>query len=653
MLTPLTYRPEVDGLRAVAVTAVILYHGHILPLPGGFAGVDVFFVLSGFLITAILLRELQQGQFSILRFYERRIRRILPALIVVLAATTAVAVAVMIPSQLLAYGQSLAGNVLFVSNFVFGAKSGYFSPALEEAPLLHTWSLSVEEQFYLAFPPLLALLYHRLPRLTGLVLALLALASLGLAEWGWRNEPDINFFFTFSRAWELLAGTGAALLLHHRRISPRASLAALGMGMILYALLFHSDATPYPSLATLVPVGGTALILLFGTADRGVGRVLARRPFVAVGFVSYSAYLWHQPLFAFARITQTDAPSTPLMAGLTLLTFALAALTWRFVEQPFRRPTQRWLPRTRPLFVAAAGDMAALATLSALLIWTQGNDALWRARHPDQAATLDLILQAGQNNGPPAATSDCRFNLTRLDAKSLTQIDTCAASYGPAVVVLGDSHAIDVYSALSHLSHAPFLMGLTGGGCRPADAAPTCAYDSFATLVAAKPDLFSHILFVQSGDYLLLGTDGRAGSRQLFTRIAAADPVPPFAADPAAVAALLTYLDRLAAHVPTTLLAPRVEPHIPPARVLRAGCSATYALRPGQAQVYQTLDRTLATASAGTRVAYIGLDAQPFDMASDFMTCDTLYWSDGDHWSASGEARFGARLLPVLPPPFQ
>jgi hypothetical protein len=247
---------------------------------------------------------------------------------------------------------------------------------------------------------------------------------------------------------------------------------------------------------------------------------------------------------------------------------------------------------------------------------------------------------------------DCRFNLTRLDAGALTRIDTCTARLGPAVVVLGDSHAIDVYAALSRLSQAPFLMGLTGGGCRPVDAAPTCAYDRFAALVAAKPGLFSHILFVQSGDYLLRGLDGRAGSRQLFTRIAASDPVPPFAADPAAIATLLTYLDRLAAHVPTALLAPRIEPHVAPARVLRAGCTAAYTLRPGQIQVFQALDRTLAKASAKTRVTYIGLGAQPFDMASDFMTCDTLYWSDGDHWSTSGEARFGARLLPALPSGF-
>lgn len=394
-MTKLSYRPEIDGLRAIAVTAVILYHGKTLPLTGGFAGVDVFFVLSGYLITAILLAELQQSHFSVLRFYERRVRRILPALIVVLAATSVAAYAMMIPQQLDAYGQSLAAVVLFVSNFVFGAKSGYFSPSLEEAPLLHTWSLSVEEQFYLFFPLLLALCFRHAPRHIGLIFGVLAAASLGLAEWGWRHEPDINFFFTFSRAWELLVGAGTALALNRRPIAPQAALATFGLGLILYALVFHSDATPYPSLATLVPVLGTALVILYASPVTGVGLVLAARPMVVVGLLSYSAYLWHQPLFAFARLTSLDAPTPMLMAGLTVATYLLAAATWALVEQPFRRRTARLLPKARGLFTAAGAAMVVLLAVSGAALWTKGNDHLWRASHPDQAATLDLILAAG------------------------------------------------------------------------------------------------------------------------------------------------------------------------------------------------------------------------------------------------------------------
>ncbi len=652
-LTSLSYRPEIDGLRAVAVTSVILYHGKTLPLPGGFAGVDVFFVLSGYLITAILLGELQNGAFSILRFYERRVRRILPALVVVLAATSLAAVALLIPSQLYAYGQSLAAVVLFASNFVFGAKSGYFSPALEEAPLLHTWSLSVEEQFYLGFPLLLALLYRRCPRHIGLVLGLLTLASLGLAEWGWRHEPDVNFFFTFSRGWELLSGTIAALILNRRPVPSQSLAAALGLCMILYSLIFHSDLTPYPSLATLVPVVGTVLLILFANAASGVGRWLAMRPMVAVGLVSYSAYLWHQPLFALARASNTDAPSTALMAALTLATYGLAALTWAWVEQPFRRRNGRLLPHTRGLFGAAGLAIAGLLALSGAILMTEGNDRLWRRLHPDQAATLDLILTAGKDTGLPKDRTGCHFNLTRIDTAARDRIATCADLHGPAAVVLGDSHAIDIYRALDDLSPAPFLLAVTSGGCRPADAAPTCAYDDFATFVAEKPALFAQILFIQSGAYLLRGEDGRAGSRQLFVRRGAAEAVPDLPPDRPAIALALTYLDRLAAHVPTAWLAPRIEPHVAPNRVLRGGCSAAFALRPGQAKAFQNLDQTLQTEAANTRVTYIPLLAQPFDMAADFMTCATLYWSDGDHWSRSGEARFGARLLPTLPPAFR
>ena len=652
-MTSLTYRPEIDGLRAVAVTAVIIYHGKVLPLTGGFAGVDVFFVLSGYLITAILLSEAQAGGISILRFYERRVRRILPALVVVLTATTLAAFALMIPSQLYAYGQSLLANILFISNFLFGAKSGYFSPALEEAPLLHTWSLSVEEQFYLAFPLLLALLYRHAPRHLGLILGSLTVASLALAEWGWRHEPDINFFFTFSRVWELLAGAICAHILHRRTLAPRPALAALGLAFILFAITFHSDATPYPSLATVVPVLGTALLILFASGRSGVGRALAIKPMVAVGLISYSAYLWHQPLFAFARLTSTDAPSSGLMITLTLTSYLLAAATWALVEQPFRRRPNRLLPRMRGLFLTSAAAMALLAILSAASLLTQGNDRRWRQTHPDQARTLDLILTANQGSGPPAASTDCHFNLSILDQAALQRIAACAARLGPAVVVLGDSHAIDLYQALARHSRAPFLLGLTSGGCRPADAAPTCPYDGFAALAADRPELFSHILFVQSGAHLLLGPDGRAGSRQLFTRIAASQPVGPLEPNQPAIARLTSYLDSLAQHVPTTMLSPRIEPHVSPNRVLRGGCAATFTLRPGQAQAFQNLDATLKAATADHTFTYLPLAAQPFDMADDFMTCDTLYWSDGDHWSPSGEARFGTRLLPSLPAAFR
>jgi peptidoglycan/LPS O-acetylase OafA/YrhL len=647
------YRAEIDGLRAVAVTAVVLYHGGILPLPGGFAGVDVFFVISGYLIAGLLIEDIAAGRHSLLRFYERRVRRILPALTAMLTVVSLVAALTADPPQLLAYAQSLLASLLMVPNLYFGANSGYFSPALEDAPLLHLWSLGVEEQFYLAFPALLSLICRRAPRRLFAVLAGLALASLALAMLGWRLNPDANYFFPLSRAWELLAGALAADLSRRQVLRPQPALAALGLAMILAAFVLHSDASPYPGLPALLPVTGAALVLVFARAGSGVGRLLASRPFVAIGLISYSTYLWHQPLFAGARLLLANPPGPLTMAGFGLLAYILGAASWAWVEQPFRRRTARWLPDRGRLFAGVAVASLGLALLAGAGLATQGNARAWRAAHPDQAATLDLITAAGEGDGPPAALGPCRFNVTKLDDAARQRIAACAASAGPAVVVLGDSHAIDVWNALAAISPAPFLLGLADGGCRPADADPHCAYPAFAALVRARPQDFAALLYVQAGAYLLDGPDGHPASRQVFRRLGAAQPMPALSPDAATIARTLAYLAPLARAVPVTMLAPRIEPHVPASLVLQHGCNFAYALRPGQEQAFRRLDKALQDALAGTAIAYLPLAAQPLDMAQDFMTCSTLYWSDGDHWSRSGEARFGARLLPLLPAAFR
>lgn len=653
MSKDLRYRPEVDGLRALAVLPVILFHGDIAPLPGGFAGVDVFFVISGFLITGILMQDLALGRHSLARFYERRVRRIVPALIVVLAATSALAWLLSDPVQLQAYSQSLLSVVLMVSNLFFGAKSGYFAPALADAPLLHTWSLTVEEQFYLAFPPLLVLLWRLSPPRRLAVLVGLCLASLALAEWGLRAGQDMAYFFPLTRAWELGLGAIAAHVSLYHRPRPRPWLAALGLGMILASYVLHSKDSAYPGLPALLPTLGAALVLLHAQAGHGVGLVLAARPVVGIGLVSYSAYLWHQPLFALARSSRTDPPGWAMMAGLGLLTLVLAWATWALVEQPFRRAQNRWLPRRGPLLGAALAASLCLAGVAGLGWASQGNLSAWSARNPDQAAMLALITQAGQADGPPADAQGCRFNLGRIDQTAQSRIADCAARFGPAAVVLGDSHGIDLFNALAASSPAPFLLGVTAGGCRPSQPGPACAFDDFAALVAAQPQLFSHILFTQAGATLFLDQGGRPTDRQLFRKLPAHAAVPPLPPDQPGLDRLAAYLRGLAAHVPVTVLSPWIEPHVPPNLVLRAGCKARYALRPGQAEAFQALDAALARTLQDSGIALVPLAAQGFDMGQDFLTCDTLYWSDGDHWSPSGEARFGARLLPLLPPAFR
>ncbi|NKN32749.1 acyltransferase family protein [Marichromatium bheemlicum] len=358
------YRPEIDGLRAVAVIAVMLFHAGFPGFSGGFVGVDVFFVISGYLITGIILNDLANERFSLARFYERRARRILPALFVVLTVTLAYAWWWLPPDALAELGRGLVSTTTFWSNVLFWLDSGYFDTAAELKPLLHTWSLAVEEQYYLLFPLLMLVVYRAGTRLW-LVLGVLLALSLGWAQWAAYRAPAAAFFLLPSRVWELAIGALTALLLHRvpdwpgrTRLAPLAGL--LGLGLIVFAVHVYDATTPFPSLYALAPTLGTALIILAGRDSSLACRLLASRPLVTIGLVSYSTYLWHQPIFALFRHTAPTPPSLPVMAGLCVLAIALGGLSWRYVEQPFR--SARHTPGRPALLLAVAVGSTLLST---------------------------------------------------------------------------------------------------------------------------------------------------------------------------------------------------------------------------------------------------------------------------------------------------
>jgi peptidoglycan/LPS O-acetylase OafA/YrhL len=343
-MSSISYRPEIDGLRSIAVLPVILFHAGFEVFSGGFVGVDVFFVISGYLITAIILKEQEEGRFSLLGFYDRRARRILPALFFVVLCSIPFAWGLMTPPELENFGKSLVAIAVFASNILFWRESGYFSTAAEEKPMLHTWSLAVEEQYYMLFPLFVMAFWGMGRKKLALVTAGLAVASLILAEAGWRYFPRANFYLAPTRVWELLAGSLAAFALFGRAPKPNEALAGLGLLLIIGSILVFDHHTPFPSLWALAPVGGSVLIVLYATPETLVGRLLSTRVLVGIGLISYSAYLWHQPLFAFARLGQVATPL--VMLGLAILSLALAAFSWRFIEQPFRKRGTGFLSST-------------------------------------------------------------------------------------------------------------------------------------------------------------------------------------------------------------------------------------------------------------------------------------------------------------------
>lgn len=451
------YRHEVDGLRAVAVLSVMLFHAGFAPFSGGFVGVDIFFVISGFLITGIIVDDLRAGRFSFRAFYLRRARRILPALFVVLAACLPFALMWMPPAALQDFGISLVSAVLAWSNLHFAGQVGYFAPDADLQPLLHMWSLSVEEQFYLGFPLIVWLVHRWRPGAVWLAVAGLALASLAYAEWALARDAGRAFFLLPPRVWELATGALAALAMRRWAI-PASDLGGMaGLFLIAGSVMVLDRGSPFPGVAALAPVIGTALVLVFARAGTWSGRLLSWRPMVAVGLMSYSAYLWHQPLLAFARLRSLDPPGPLVMGALLGLTLILAAITWHLVEEPFRR--RRLAPSGRSVVALAGTAAVALAAVGLTLRQGQG----WEGRFPP---AVQAVIAADRDKG----ADDCYFYEDRFpDAHPVTHCRHPDSRGNVRVLLLGDSHGAALSQELGAALRAADIgyYDMAYSGCVP------------------------------------------------------------------------------------------------------------------------------------------------------------------------------------------
>lgn len=455
------YRSEIDGLRAVAVVPVVLFHAGLPLFDGGYLGVDVFFVISGYLITTIILDDIAAKRFSILTFYEKRCRRILPAFVVMVLGSLVPAWLWMMPDEMRNFGQSVFASSIFSSNILFWTEAGYFSTGSEMKPLLHTWSLSVEEQFYLFFPLMLLALSHLRWRWTLLTIVLIAVFSLGLSELGWRRWPLANFYLLPFRAWEL--GMGALSAIFLRLYGERSNTLLSGVGFLVLAASFalFDDTTPMPSVYGLAPVLGTVLILVFASPDTWAGRLLSLKPIVLIGLISYSTYLWHQPLLAFTRIRSIPSATDFALLLAVAASFGLGYVSWRFVEQPFRKGGHLFsLPRTGIL----SGSIAVLVGLGVVGLWGSLGGG-FPGRLPDRAVTLASYVN---DRSPLEGEDRCTFFSTRrLTEQPVRGCDMFLEDGRADVVFIGDSHsgaiAYDAQIALREIGISSY--GITYSGC--------------------------------------------------------------------------------------------------------------------------------------------------------------------------------------------
>lgn len=456
------YRPELDGLRAIAVSAVVLYHAAPGVALNGYVGVDVFFVISGFIITTLIRGEIERGRFSLVGFYARRVKRILPALLVVILATSAFAFRVLLPSDYAAFGTSVMAAVLFVGNFYFATRTGYFQESAAELPLLHTWSLGIEEQFYLVWPLLALLALRRLtiPQVTALLAVVLAASFASAVRYAARS-PDIGFFLTQCRAWELAAGCMLALNSDRLRPTPaiRGLLGAAGLLGIGAAILLPLPAALGRELPVVVAVAATCAAIASNLNGRSLaGRMLATAVPVWLGKISYSLYLWHWPVFVIARYAKAGPLSASEVAGLALLSLVLAALSWRFVEQPIRRlSTPDWSAQWRAIRRGALAS-ALLLALGGALAKTHGLPQ----RLPAHVAQIDTYVAE-----MPAHRQHC------FATPEMARHPACAfgAEFAGArqIVLIGDSHANHFAPTLVELAARLGFGGrqMTAASCIP------------------------------------------------------------------------------------------------------------------------------------------------------------------------------------------
>jgi len=435
------YRSDIDGLRAIAVLSVVLYHFGIGGLQGGFVGVDVFFVISGYLITGIIQSELARGEFTLARFYERRARRIFPALFVMLLVTMLAGLFVLLPSELAQMGKAATATVLFVSNILFFRQGSYFDEGSNFNALLHTWSLGVEEQFYVGLPLLLMLVHRYRPQWLLRVIAACALLSFAACVLVQPILAKAVFFLSPFRAWELLLGSLVALgaAPQVRNGTLRAVLSVAALAALLGAIAFMRSGVDFPGWKAAIPVLSTAVLLHLGAGGRTwVGGVLSWRPLVFVGLISYSLYLWHWPLLVFVKYRQGMTPlGMEQVLVLSVVALLLAVASYRWVEQPFRR----W--RGKGVQAGARPRVFAVSGLSAMLLVAMGAALAATQGLPGRVPPAVLALDRGRSPEIPYKECDgkpisvelaaCRIGAEGIDASVLVWGDSWAIALAPAL----------------------------------------------------------------------------------------------------------------------------------------------------------------------------------------------------------------------------
>ena len=624
------YRPEIDGLRALTIIPVIFFHAGFEIFNGGYIGVDIFFVISGYLITTILINDIENKQLKIANFYERRARRILPALFFMMSVSIPIAWLLMIPNQMKDFSQSLIAVSFFVSNILFWRKTGYFSTSSEEKPLLHTWSLAVEEQYYLVFPIFLILVWKFGRNKVFWIIFLLASISLLLSEWGWRNQRSANFYLAPTRVWEIFAGSLCAFLIKKNKVKSNNFLSLIGLFLIFLSIFFYDEKTPFPSIYALIPVVGAVILILYSNRDTYVSKFLSSKLLVFIGMLSYSAYLWHQPIFAFFRIYLNKKLELPVMLFLIFITFFVAFLSWKFIEKPFRDKNK--INKKTFIFISLI-TFLSLIVIGSLGSFTNGfQQQMINYKYSDNKEIYKSVFEStNYNMYNKMYLDDCNFWIKNTKYINKKKFENCYKKYGQATILLGDSHAMNLYNVAGKSRRFNFLIGVSQGACRAHNNHKFCHYDEFEIFLNKNVSKIKKIIYHQSGSYFIKDIEGRVDSQQAFE-----GKFGSFQKNN--IFKTLKYLEDISKNYNIEILwvGPFLEYRYDPLEVL--GQSKSFSVNPESIKIFKNLNLELSTMLANLKlIKYFPYSEIFYEPINSFEN-NCFIFLNHDHYSTCGES---------------
>ena len=639
-MTSLKYRPEIDGLRAIAVLSVIFYHGNVNLFSGGFSGVDIFFVISGYLITSIIIKQIRAEQFSLLEFYEKRIRRIIPALYFVVFTSIILSVFILNPNDLRDFFQSVLATPIFATNILFWREIDYFSTSVDFKPLVHFWSLSVEEQYYFLFPVFLMILWKRNKfELTTYFLIVVCALSLLLAEWAVHTMPTAAFYLLPTRMWEILLGSLCAIKLYNSNGSKNSNIfSALGLVLIIFSIFYLDDNTRPPGLFILFPTIGAAIIILYSQGTI-VESILKSRFLVSIGLISYSLYLWHNVVFVFYRhLLGVELLNGWHFVCLVFLIFCLSYLSWRLVERPFR--DRGAISRRFVIGYFVVGSIGFVLVGVAGHVTNGFEQQFIKYRLNDRQQKVYNLIQKSSSYDMFATMFDdgsCSFWAPVLDGEFLSRFEKCKKQHGNALIVLGDSHGMNVYNIFAKSGLNPFTVGFAVAGCRPHDQNPDCQYQDFLKFIKEIDTQNVNIVYHQSGSYYVRDENGYVDSTQAFQSGQS------YSFDMENVKKTVDYLKEIQSIKKVVWLGPFTEMR-KYFKKIDFILNEEYIVNPRSIAIFNELDDILRKISAENNINYVSFDSVYEIDREFFADDDCVRYRDKDHFSLCGEQYLARKL---------